>query len=142
MLFVFSNRVFLKYEDWGFFSSKLFQIRAWHKASLPIPFCCPPTVLIFFNDNYDVSFTDVQLIHVLKGDQNGNVVISLRAQEGPNMCLLIWVWVFYPAFRQKSASALLVGKEPEILGSEGIKHLLRWLFPYSPQIFPASLGAA
>lgn len=83
VLVVFSNRIFVKSEDWGFFSSKLFKVRAWHEASLPVPFCCPPAILVFCNDDHGVSFTDVQFIHVLKGDRERNVACweHRRAQE-------------------------------------------------------------
>lgn len=69
VLIVFSNGIFVKSEDWRFFSLKLFKIRAWHKALLPIPLCCPPAILILCNDSNNVSFTDVQFVHVLKGDR-------------------------------------------------------------------------
>lgn len=72
MLIVFSNRIFVKSEDWGSFSSKLFKVGAWHEAPLAVPFCCPPAVVVLRNDNHGVPLTDVQLIRVLKGDRETN----------------------------------------------------------------------
>lgn len=116
MLFVFSNRIFLKSEDWGFFSLKLFKIGPWHKASLPIPFCCPPAIHIFFNDNYNVSFADVQFIHVLKGDRERKCG-EPESTGGPKH-ISGGLGFFYPAFPQQSTSVLRVGKEPAIPDNE------------------------
>lgn len=70
-----------------------------------------------------------------KDTGKGNVV-SLRAQEDPNMYL---VGFFYPAFHQQSASVLLVGNEPEIPDSEVLNtywtdYFLKILkFPQTPR---------
>lgn len=134
MMFVYSSRIFSESKDWGYASTNLFKIRPWHKASLPIPFNCPPAINIFFNDSYDVSFVDVQFIHVLKGDEKGNVV-NLSIQEGPT--ILVGFLFFTPVFHQESVSGLLIGNEPEIPNSGGLSTYWAAYFLKILKMFPS-----
>lgn len=118
MLFVFSSRIFSKSEGWDYSSSNPFEIGTGHKASLPVPFSCPPAILAFFNDSYDVSFVDVQFIHVLRGDREKKTWLAWE-HMGTQAC--IW-WGFDPAFLWESVSVILVGNKLKIPDSEGLSN--------------------